>query len=109
LGCGDGAVEALDDLGEGVADLGLFFELGLEGGKDGGVEEGGWRSGHCDCCGGDGGDVGGMRLRWRMRLRDRWKMDVDWREFSQISGWECWKFWLLTCRKRLEMALGATA
>jgi hypothetical protein len=40
LGCGDGAFEALDDLGEGVADLGLFFELGLEGGEDGGVEEG---------------------------------------------------------------------
>lgn len=37
---GDGALEALDDLGEGVADLGLFLELVLEVGEDGGVEEG---------------------------------------------------------------------
>lgn len=59
MGCGDGAFEALDDLGEGVADLGLFFELGFEGGEDGGVEEGLWRSGH-GCGGGgefDAGDV----------------------------------------------------
>lgn len=44
LGRGDGAVEALDELREGVADLGLLLELGLEGGEDGGVEER-WRGG----------------------------------------------------------------
>lgn len=71
MGCGDGAFEALDDLGEGVADLGLFFELGFEGGEDGGVEEGGRRSGHFGG-GGGGGDAGGMWLRWMMRLRDGW-------------------------------------
>lgn len=37
----DGSLEALDDLREGIADLSLFFELGLEAAKDGGVEEAG--------------------------------------------------------------------
>lgn len=40
LGGADGALEALQDLGEGVADARLLLELGLEAGKDGGVEEG---------------------------------------------------------------------
>lgn len=63
MGCGDGAVEALDELGEGVADLGLFLELGFEGGEDGGIEEGGWRSGHFGGGGeGDAGNVGGMMV-----------------------------------------------
>lgn len=46
LGGGDGALEALDDLGEGVADLGLLLDLVLEVGEDGGVEEGRLLGGH---------------------------------------------------------------
>lgn len=41
LGVGDGALEALHDLGEGVADLGLLVEFVLEVLEDGGVEEAG--------------------------------------------------------------------
>ena len=41
LGVGDGALEALHDLGERVADLGLLVEFILEVLKDGGVEEAG--------------------------------------------------------------------
>lgn len=40
LGGGDGALEALDDAGQVVADGGLLLELGLEGAEDLGVEEG---------------------------------------------------------------------
>ena len=36
---GDGALELLHDLGEGVADLGLLLDFGLEMGEDGGVYE----------------------------------------------------------------------
>lgn len=39
LGGGDGALEALDDPGEGVADCSFFLELGLQGVKDFGVEQ----------------------------------------------------------------------
>lgn len=39
LGGRHGPFEALDDLGEGVADLRLLVELVLEEGEDGGVEE----------------------------------------------------------------------
>lgn len=42
----DGALEALHDLSEGIADLGFFLELGLEAAEDGGVEEAGL-VGHC--------------------------------------------------------------
>jgi hypothetical protein len=51
LGGGDGSFEALDDLGEGIADLGLLVEFVLEIVKDGRVEEagvgshGGWSDG----------------------------------------------------------------
>lgn len=40
LGGSDGAFEALDDLGEVIADAGLLVNLLLEVGEDGGVEEG---------------------------------------------------------------------
>jgi hypothetical protein len=36
----DGALEALDDLGEVITDAGLLVNLLLEVGEDGGVEEG---------------------------------------------------------------------
>jgi hypothetical protein len=47
LSGGDGALETLDNLGEVVADAGLFVELLLEVGEDGRVEEGSF-GGH-DC------------------------------------------------------------
>jgi hypothetical protein len=49
LGRGDGTLEALDNLGEGIADLGLLVDLVLEVGEDGRVEEG--------RVGGHGGDM----------------------------------------------------
>lgn len=53
LGGGDGSLEALDDLGQGIADLSLLFELVFEVVEDGGVEEGG---------------VGGHDGWWEVRL-----------------------------------------
>jgi hypothetical protein len=40
LGCGDGAFEALNDLGQGLADSSLFFDAVVERGEDVGVEKG---------------------------------------------------------------------
>jgi hypothetical protein len=45
LGVGGGALELLDDLGQVVADLLVFFDAGLEEVEDGGVEEAGLGAG----------------------------------------------------------------
>lgn len=49
LGGGGSAIQALDDLGEGVADLRFLLDGGFEGGEDGRVEEAG--VGHGWLCG----------------------------------------------------------
>lgn len=41
LGSRNRSIEALDQLGEGIADLCLLLELALEMGKDGGIEQAG--------------------------------------------------------------------
>jgi hypothetical protein len=48
----DGALEALDDLGEVITDAGLLINLLLEVGEDGGIEEGvfGGHGGGWLCC-----------------------------------------------------------